>query len=333
MSQSPESPLLAIRDLQVRIGPVRAVRGVSLEVRAGECLSLVGESGCGKSMTAMSLMGLLPRQAQLSASDWHFDTLRPGSFSARQWQQFRGEQVAMIFQNPMTALNPTMRIGAQITEPLRAHRGMSRKQAQREVERLLERMSITNAAYRARQYPFEFSGGMLQRVMIAAALACEPRLLIADEPTTALDVTVQAEVLALLDELRRERNMALLLITHDLGVVARMADRVAVMYAGEIVEEGSAEQLFYHTAHPYTEALRASVPTLSHGDRLPAIAGTPPDLRSEIGGCAFMPRCAYAMDICRETPAYYPLEAGHCSRCWRWHPDCPQRGLGAGDHG
>jgi oligopeptide/dipeptide ABC transporter ATP-binding protein len=236
----------------------------------------------------------------------------------------RGANMAMIFQDPMTSLNPTMRIGDQIAETLIVHRGLSKGAALKEAVRLLDRTRIPEASQRVRQYPFEFSGGMLQRVMIAMSLACTPKLLIADEPTTALDVTIQDQVLELMREIQREDQMAILLITHDLGVVARMADRVAVMYAGEVVEYGSVEDIFYHSTHPYTQGLKEAMPDAHQRgvDHLKAIPGSPPDLFAPPPGCAYHPRCPHAMQLCsRVDPPRFPLGPGHEARCWQQHPD------------
>ena len=337
--------VLELEQLHVSIdsnhGVVKAVRGVSLSVAKGETLAIVGESGCGKSVTALSVMGLLPPSSHLQGRVMLSGENLLG-FDEAQWRGVRGNRVAMIFQNPMTALNPTMTIGDQIAEPLLLHRGLTKSQARVETIRLLEQLQITDAEQRLSQYPFEFSGGMLQRVMIAISVAAEPDVLIADEPTTALDVTVQAEVLALLQDLQRKKNMALMLITHDLAVVARMAQRVAVMYAGQVVEQGSVDDIFYHSHHPYTQGLKAALPDLHAGrqDKLAAIAGSPPDLISPPKGCGFCQRCPQAMSICeREVPPLFVLEEseqggaigtvseglsdGHQSRCWLAHPLCP----------
>jgi len=241
-----------------------------------------------------------------------------------QLNRVRGADMGMIFQDPMTSLNPTMRIGDQIAETLIVHRGLSADMAMREAVRLLERTRIPEATQRVRQYPFEFSGGMLQRVMIAMSLACTPKLLIADEPTTALDVTIQDQVLELMKEIQREDQMAIILITHDLGVVARMADRVAVMYAGEVVESGAVEDIFYRASHPYTQGLKLAMPDAhEHGvDGLQAIPGSPPDLFSPPSGCAYHPRCPHAMQICsRVGPSRDIVSGDHVASCWLMHPD------------
>ena len=328
-----ELPVLSVHDLEVEFdtygGKVKAVRGVSYDVGAGETLAVVGESGCGKSVTVQAIMGLIPmppgRIVKGSAK-----LLGRGLIGLDQAQlnQVRGADMGMIFQDPMTSLNPTMRVGDQIAETLIVHRGLPREAALAEAIRLLERTRIPEASARARQYPFEFSGGMLQRVMISMSLACTPRLLIADEPTTALDVTIQDQVLELMKEIQREDQMAIVLITHDLGVVARMADRVAVMYAGEVVEYGTVEDIFYRAAHPYTQGLKLAMPDMhEHGrDRLSAIPGSPPDLFSPPPGSAYHPRCPQAMRVCsRLDPSTTRLAEGHEAACWLLHEDAPAR--------
>jgi oligopeptide/dipeptide ABC transporter ATP-binding protein len=324
-------PLLEVRDLQVEFdtygGTVKAVRGVSFAVEAGRTLAIVGESGCGKSVTVQSLMGLIPmppgRITAGSAKLRGRDILGTTEFDGR---DFRGSEIAMIFQDPMTSLNPTMTVGRQIAETLEVHWGWSRKRSFARAVELLSMARIPEAEQRARQYPFEFSGGMLQRAMIAMAIACEPAILIADEPTTALDVTIQAQILDLLAELQREKGTAIILITHDLGVVARMADEVAVMYAGEIVEKGGVEDIFYRPAHPYTVGLRAAMPSNERGaeHRLQPIEGSPPDLFSPPAGCPYTARCPHAMRICaeRDPPAFH-LAPDHFGRCWLLHEDIP----------
>jgi oligopeptide transport system ATP-binding protein len=332
-------PLLELRDLHISIrvpnGEVRAVRGVDLSVDAGETLALVGESGCGKSITAMSIAGLLPTNAAIASGDIFFGGVRLNDCTEKTWNSVRGSQIGFVFQNPMSSFNPSMRIGDQIAEVLQAHRALSGIEARKRSVQLLDRMHIANAAARARQYPFEMSGGMLQRAMIAMAVACQPKLLIADEPTTALDVTVQKEVLQLLAELQRDSEMACLLITHDLGIVAQMADRVAVMYAGEIIEQGPLDAIFRTVAHPYTHALHAALPEAGRAELL-AIPGTPPDLAQRWSGCSFYPRCPHAMKICvEEYPPAFIVGDNHFAHCWLRHPQCLQRvsinGVGSGD--
>ncbi len=305
-----------------REGVVRAVDGVSLAIEAGSTLGLVGESGCGKSVTALSIMRLLPTPpAQIVSGSIRFDGRDLTGLSERELEDVRGREIGMVFQDPMTALNPTLTIGTQIVEVLERHLGLDRRGARRRAGELLAEVGIPRAHERLDDYPHRFSGGMRQRVGIAMAIACGPRLLIADEPTTALDVTVQAQVLDLLDDLRRERQMALLLITHNMGVVAESAHDVAVMYAGQIVEQAPAQELFDRPEHPYTEALLAALPDLDDSEarrgRLAAIPGRPPDLIDPPAACRFAPRCPYAElgDCCAlEPPGLRELRPGHWVR-------------------
>jgi oligopeptide/dipeptide ABC transporter ATP-binding protein len=326
-------PLLSVDDLRVEFdtfgGTVQAVRGVSFQVMPGETLAIVGESGCGKSVTVQSIMGLIPmppgRITSGAARLRGVDILGRKTIDGR---DIRGDQVGMIFQDPMTSLNPTMNIGSQVAETLQVHRGFGKKQAFARAIELLELVKIPEPEKRARQYPFEFSGGMLQRAMIAMAIACEPALLIADEPTTALDVTIQAQILDLLNDLQSQTNMAIILITHDLGVVARMADEVLVMYAGELVEQGSADDVFYRSSHPYTLGLRAAMPRNARDaeQRLRPIDGSPPDLFKPPHGCGYCARCPYAMQVCRdEPPPTFNQSDVHVTRCWLHHPDNEER--------
>jgi peptide/nickel transport system ATP-binding protein len=319
------APLLSVADLQVEIatprGRLHAVRGVSFDICAGETLCLVGESGCGKSMTALALMGLLPGAAKRASRRLVFEGEDLARTSARRLAALRGNRMAMIFQEPMTALNPAYTIGEQLTEVHRRHKRSTQAQARARAVELLEKVGITAAAERLGQYPHQLSGGLRQRVMIAMALMCGPALLIADEPTTALDVTIQAQILRLLADLQRELGIAMLLITHDLGVVARVAHRVAVMYAGEIVETASAAALFADPRHPYTRGLMASIPIPGRtppGERLGVIPGIVPSLIGEMRGCAFRDRCAYAFAGCAE-PISWTSEADHQWRCLVTH--------------
>ena len=318
--------LLEVRDLHTnfftREGVVRAVDGVTFSVEVGKTLGIVGESGCGKSVTALSIMGLIPRPpARIVEGSVNFDGRDLTKFSERQLEDVRGRQIAMIFQDPMTSLNPTLRIRTQITEVLDRHYGYSKDEARKRAVELLEEVQIPRAAQRLDDYPHRFSGGMRQRVMIAIALACNPKLLIADEPTTALDVTVQAEILDLLEELRHEHEMAMIIITHDMGVVAETADEVAVMYAGQIVEQAETQDLFDRPEHPYTEALLGALPQLEGEDirhgRLRSIPGRPPDLIAPPPGCRFAPRCPYAnlQDGCADhLPELRQIRPGHLVR-------------------
>jgi peptide/nickel transport system ATP-binding protein len=313
--------LLEVRDLRVELrtprGVLHAVRGVSFDVNRGETLCLVGESGCGKSMTALALMGLLPKQARLHASRLAFEGEDLARAGPERIAALRGLRITMIFQEPMTALNPAYTIGNQLCEVHRLHQHSSAAAARERAVELLEKVGITAAGQRLAQYPHQLSGGLRQRVMIAMALMCGPALLIADEPTTALDVTIQAQILHLLAELRRELGIGLLLITHDLGVVARIADRVAVMYAGEVVEAGVTETVFARPRHPYTQGLMASIPVPGRtkpGERLGAIPGTVPSLIGSVVGCAFRERCAHAVPACLSDVAMRG-GAGHDWRC------------------
>ncbi|HJQ49483.1 MAG TPA: ABC transporter ATP-binding protein [Gaiellaceae bacterium] len=320
------APLLEVEDLRThfftRAGVVRAVDGVDLTVDKGKTLGIVGESGCGKSVTALSIMRLLPvPPARIVSGSIRFDGRELTELSERELEDVRGRQIGMVFQDPMTALNPTLTIGTQIVEVLQRHLGLDNGRARRRAAELLDEVGIPRARERLDDYPHRFSGGMRQRVVIAMAIACEPRLLIADEPTTALDVTVQAQVLDLLDDLRREREMAMILITHNMGVVAESADDVAVMYAGQIVEQASAPELFRRPEHPYTEALLAALPDLDDRDartrRLTAIPGRPPDLIDPPAACRFAARCPYAGcgDSCAlEPPELRELRPGHWVR-------------------
>ena len=321
------TPLLKVENLQVEFdtygGIVQAVRGINFQVESGKTLAIVGESGCGKSVSVQSIMGLIPmppgRITAGTATLRGVDILTQKTIDGL---DIRGREIGMIFQDPMTSLNPTMNIGSQIAEPLETHKGYSKKQAFERAIELLDLSRIPEARKRAKQYPFEFSGGMLQRAMIAMAIACEPAILIADEPTTALDVTIQAQILDLLKDLQRENGMAITLITHDLGVVARMADEVLVMYAGQIVETGTADDIFYDSAHPYTLGLRAAMPTNDpEGDnKLMPIEGSPPDLFQPPEGCGYCARCPYAMRVCEANdPASFTLSDTHTARCWQHH--------------
>jgi peptide/nickel transport system ATP-binding protein len=301
-------------DLATPAGTLHAVRGASFRVERGETLCIVGETGCGKSMTALALMGLLPRNATSRARHLAFEG---ESLGAAAVERLRGNRMTMVFQEPMTALNPCLTVGDQLTEAHRRHKGSSGRAARERALELLEKVGISAAATRFAQYPHQLSGGLRQRVMIAMALMCGPTLLIADEPTTALDVTIQAQILRLLIDLQRDLGIAILLITHDLGVVARVAHRVAVMYAGEIVEAAATAELFAAPRHPYTRGLIASIPVpgkTAPGSPLGAIAGTVPSLLGELRGCAFRNRCAHAMAVCAD-PIVPRSAADHLWRC------------------
>ena len=325
--------ILEVTNLSVEFetfgGTVQAVRGVSFAVKAGKTLAIVGESGCGKSVTVQSVMGIIPMPpGKITSGSAKVKGEEILGLTAIEANRYRGVEIGMIFQDPMTSLNPSMTIGNQIAETLMVHRGKSHSEALAMAIKLLDRTHIPEASKRARQYPFEFSGGMLQRAMIAQSLACNPSLLIADEPTTALDVTIQEQILELLTELQRTEGMSILLITHDLAVVARMADQVAVMYAGQIIERGSLDDIFYRSAHPYTLGLKSAMPSnTGRGDkRLQPIPGSPPDLFSPPQGCGYAARCPQAMQICkRKLPVLTedPGDSGHLSRCWLQHKDAP----------
>ena len=324
--------VLTVENLRVSFdtyaGEVQAVRGVSLHVDAGEVLAIVGESGCGKSVTAQTIMKLNPMPpARIVGGKISLAGHDIVTASEREMQKIRGKEVAMIFQDPMTCMNPTTQVGWQVVESVRLHAKTPRKEAKEEAVRYLTEVRIPNPRERARQYPHEYSGGMRQRAMIAMALSCRPKLLIADEPTTALDVTIQAQIIQLLAEMKNQLNTAIILITHDLGVVAGIADRVAVMYAGKIVETGTVQEIFYKHTHPYTEALLGSLPEAETGKSRPLISipGTPPDLLNPPKVCGFAARCRHCMKICREQqPPIFPLqEEGHAATCWLLHPSCP----------
>jgi phosphonate C-P lyase system protein PhnK len=315
--------LLEVENLQTRFNSLKAVKGVSFAIEEGEVLGIVGESGCGKSVTALSIMRLIESPGEISEGSVIFrdeavetDLLK---LSDKQLENILGNRISMIFQDPMTSLNPVLSVGYQIMETLRVHRGLSKKEAKEKAISLLQRVGIANARQRIDDYPHEFSGGMRQRVMIAMAVACQPKLLIADEPTTALDVTIQAQILNLLREFREEFGMSIIIITHDLGVVAQLADRVAVMYAGRIVENAPVEEIFKNPQHPYTQALVASIPRLGEQpDRLQTIEGAPPRLRREdYEGCSFYPRCALRVPVCAEKqPVLAEIRAGQTAACW-----------------
>jgi peptide/nickel transport system ATP-binding protein len=324
---TPANPLLRVEGLKThfhtRDGVVRAVDGVSFDVLPGETLAVVGESGCGKSVTAMSILRLLPMPpARIAEGRIEFDGRNLLDLTEPEMRKVRGNAISMIFQEPMTSLNPVLTIGRQIAEALVLHRGMSEKAAMHRAAEMLRKVHIPEAERRLAQYPHELSGGMRQRVMIAMALACGPRLLIADEPTTALDVTIQAQILELMRELRDDTGASIILITHDLGVVAEIAHRVVVMYAGRKVEEAPIEELFAAPRHPYTRGLLGSMPHLGDsvnetGKRLVEIPGMVPSLKDPAPGCLFAPRCPNAIDRCaRETPPLEQHAPGHWAACW-----------------
>ena len=317
--------ILEIENLQTQFftsaGTVRAVDGITYTVDEGESVAIVGESGCGKSVSALSILRLIPDPpGRVVGGSIRFMGMDILALSDEEIRKVRGRRIAMVFQEPMTSLNPVLTIGLQLTETLEHHLGMTRDAARARATELLGMVGISDPERRLAQYPHHLSGGMRQRVMIAMALCCEPQLIIADEPTTALDVTIQAQILELMRDLTRRLGVALIIITHNLGVVARYADRVNVMYAGKIIEQGSALQIYHHPSHPYTLGLLKSVPRLDQPrkEKLDPIEGQPPDLTRLGAGCAFQPRCRYAVERCaNEIPALEPVSEGHTSACWR----------------
>jgi oligopeptide/dipeptide ABC transporter ATP-binding protein len=319
---------LSVEDLRVEFwtqrGTVHAVNGVSFDIAPGETLGIVGESGCGKSVTSLAILGILPRAGRVTAGRAVFEGTDLIGRPDRELRAIRGRDIAMIFQDPMTSLNPVLTVGRQIRESIETHFDLDRKQAEQRVVELLEQVGIPEAKRRARDYPHQFSGGMRQRAMIAMALACEPKLLIADEPTTALDVTIQAQILDLLRALVAERDTALIMITHDLGVVAGMCERVHVMYGGMVMETGSAEDVFRSPRHPYTLGLLQSVPRLDtpRGRKLQPIEGAPRDMLRSPSACPFAPRCAYEVDQSRqEVPPLVEIAPGHWVACFNPVPE------------
>ncbi|MET4312820.1 ABC transporter ATP-binding protein [Bradyrhizobium sp. RT4b] len=322
---APDNVLLDVRDLETHFygeqRVTRAVGGVSFQIKGGETLGVVGESGCGKSVTALSILRLLPKLgAKTVGGQIRFHGRDLLKLSEREMRQIRGDRIAMIFQEPMTSLNPVQTVGHQIAEAVQIHGGGSRSEAMIKSQEMLRLVRIADPDRRSKSYPHEMSGGMRQRAMIAMALACSPELLIADEPTTALDVTIQAQILRLIIDLKERMGMAVMFITHDLSVVAETCQRVIVMYAGQVVEQATVTDLFARPAHPYTKALMRSVPDPQRGrrHRLPEIPGIVPSLREPIVGCSFAPRCPFAISICRErTPIMRDLGHNHAAACWR----------------
>ena len=308
-------------------GEVKAVRGVGFHVDEGEAIAIVGESGCGKSVTAISIMRLIPPPGRITDGAIMFNGRDLMGLTERQMQDVRGNEIGMIFQDPMTSLNPVLTIKTQIVETLRLHQDISKKDAAERAIELMHLVGIPSPERRLGSYPHQFSGGMRQRVMIAMALACNPKLLIADEPTTALDVTIQAQIISLMKDLKKKLGMSIILITHDLGVVAGLAQRVVVMYAGKIIEQGTVGEIYYHAQHPYTWGLLKSVPRLDaeQKKKLVPILGQPPDLISPPQGCPFAPRCDCAMAICKQVPPEYTqMSDHHVVACWLQHPMAPE---------
>ncbi len=330
-SQKPEEILLDINNLTFSFhtygGVVKAVRGVSFQVKKGEIVGIVGESGCGKSVTAQCILKLNPEPPGFfEDGSIRYKGEEIVTKSDREMRKIRGMEIGFIFQDPMTSLNPTMRVGKQIEEVFVGRPEVSKAEAKRRAIEMLKLVGISDAERRYSQYPHELSGGMKQRVMIARALVGKPGIIIADEPTTSLDVTIEAQILDLLKQLQKELGTSIIFITHDLGVIAKLCDRVLVMYGGKVMERGSVRDIFYRTGHPYTHGLMHSVPRLdiSKDTELEPIEGTPPDLFAPPAGCPFAARCEYAMKVCYEAqPPEFPLEEGHASACWLKHPDAP----------
>jgi oligopeptide transport system ATP-binding protein len=325
------SKLLEVKDLSVSFntynGEVQAVRGVSFDLNEGETLAIVGESGSGKSVTSSTLMGLLPKPAGvIKSGQILFQGEDLVKKSEKEMQKIRGKEISMVFQDPLSSLNPTMKIGNQIIEGLIKHQGMNRAEAKKKAIELLDQVGIPHPEIRVNQYPHQFSGGMRQRVVIAIALACNPKILIADEPTTALDVTIQAQILELMKEIQRDTKTSIIFITHDLGVVANVADRVAVMYAGKIVEIGTVDDVFYNPKHPYTWGLLGSMPTLDADDEeLYTIPGTPPDMLNPPKGDAFAPRNEFALEIdAVMEPPMFKVSDTHYAATWLLHKNAPK---------
>jgi oligopeptide transport system ATP-binding protein len=325
--------LLDVKDLHVSFdtyaGEVKVLRGINFSVNEGESLAIVGESGSGKSVTVQTVMKLIPMPpGRIKQGEIIFDGDNLVNKSEAEMQKIRGGKIGMIFQNPLSSLNPTMKIGNQIVEGILLHQDMTKEQAKERAVEMLRLVGIPNPEKRFNQYPHEFSGGMRQRVIIAIALACNPKLLIADEPTTALDVTIQAQILDLMNELKHKLNTAIIMITHDLGVVADIAERVIVMYGGEVMEEALVRDIFHNPEHPYTWGLLRSMPRLDidrEKENLESIDGTPPDLLAPPVGCPFAPRCEYAMKVCKEKkPGFFKISDTHKVACWLHHEDAPK---------
>ena len=314
--------LLEVKDLHTSfftpVGEVKAVNGISFNLDRGKVLGIVGESGSGKSVTAYSIMQILEKTGKIVSGSIKVDGKELVGVSEKEMKKVRGNKISIIFQDPMTSLNPTYTIGHQLMEAIRLHTNRNRKQAYDRAVEMLKLVNVNEPEKRMKQYPFEFSGGMRQRVMIAMALACEPDILIADEPTTALDVTIQAQILELMQSLQKELGMAIIMITHDLGVVAQMCDEVIVMYAGSICEQGTADEIFYNPKHEYTKGLMRSIPTVDNdGEKLQPISGTPIDLLNMPAGCPFAPRCEKAMKIClRQRCERMQINEDHQAACW-----------------
>ena len=319
---------VSVKDMRINFraygGLVQAVRGISFDLHRGETLAIVGESGSGKSVSIKAILGILANNAIIESGEILYDGMDLTKVTEDDFHQIRGKRIGLIFQDPLSALNPIMKIGKQITEVLHLHTKMTKEQARARAIELMEAVGIPDAPRRFEQYPFQFSGGMRQRIVIAIALAGDPEILICDEPTTALDVTVQAKILELINQIKKDRNLSVIFITHDLGVVANMADRVNVMYAGKIVETGTAEEIFFEPAHPYTWALLSSMPDLDTKEKLEAIPGTPPNMIYPPRGDAFAERNKYAMKIdFKREPPFFRVSDTHYAATWLLHPDAP----------
>ncbi len=322
-------PILQVKDLSVSFnafaGKVQAVRHVDFELYKGETLVIVGESGSGKSVTTKAILGILPKNGHINSGEILYKGEDMAKYKEKDFYKIRGKQISLVFQDPLSALNPLMKIGKQITEALILSGGYEKKNAKDKAIELMKAVGIPNAELRYEQYPFQFSGGMRQRIIIAIALACNPEILICDEPTTALDVTIQSKILELINEMKRERDLSIIFITHDLGVVANMADRICVMYAGKIVEIGTAEDIFYRPAHPYTWALLSSMPDLETKERLFSIPGAPPNMLNPPKGDAFAQRNKYALAVdFEEEPPFFKISDTHYAATWLLHPNAPK---------
>lgn len=307
--------VLTVENLEVAFGDLRILRGVSLELEAGKTLGVVGESGCGKSMTGFTIMGMLPSSGRIVAGSIRLEGRELTTLRSREWNEIRGKQIALVMQDPFTSLNPMMRIGHQVAEVLVLHEKISKDKAWKRAVEMIDRVGIPAPESSASKYPHQLSGGQRQRVVIAMAFACRPKVLIADEPTTALDVTLQAQILRLIEELKSTEGTAVMLISHDIGVIGSLASRVAVFYAGRVVENGSAEAVLIHPRHPYTRALLAALPRVGQ-TQLESISGQPPDLAKLPSGCSFSPRCPSRFDRCDVEPGLLDAEPGHRSACW-----------------
>ncbi len=310
------SAILEVRDLEVAFGSARILRGVSFDVFPGETLGVVGESGCGKSMTGYAIMGMLQSPGKVTGGSIRLEGRELTTLKPREWLSIRGDQIALVMQDPFTSLNPMMRVGEQIAEALRLHQGMNRAAAAKEAIRMLDEVGVPIPESSARKYPHQMSGGQRQRVVIAIAFACQPKVLIADEPTTALDVTLQAQILRLIREMQEREKTAVILISHDIGVIGSLASRVAVYYAGEVVELGPAEEVLRRPAHPYTKALLNALPTAGKTE-LESLPGQPPDLSQPLVGCPFAPRCPVRCDRADEDPPLIQVSEKHSAACWR----------------